>query len=429
LGDNDTAGAADAPPIPDRRRTSPISVLSLASADAGHGAGVVAAELHRALTALGLRSTLLVKERLRGGDGIVELRRTRGGRWLLFHVQRIERKTGYLHVLHPSSPGIPFAEKLAGADVLQLHDIHTNYVSPAAAARWSMRLPVVWTLHDRWAATGKCLFNMDCERWLTGCGECPQLGEWPVAERDRTAFLWRWKRRLWADARFHLVAPSRSLAEFVARSPLLRHLPLEVIPNPVDADVFRSGRNDEERARLGIPRDAFVVAFLSNPSLPRKGLARLVAATQAGRAAGRVHLLIAAQRPPGADDAKGVVWAGARPAGEPVAQLLRAADALALASETENAPLVLLEAAATGLPVVAFDVGGVPEIVEHGRTGLLVPVGDDAALRESIDALAADANRRREFGDAARARVLREFAAPVVAARYAALYARVAARE
>jgi glycosyltransferase involved in cell wall biosynthesis len=429
LGDNDTAGAAAAPPIPDRRRASPLRVLSLASADAGHGAGVVASELHRALTGLGLRSTLLVKERLRGGDGVEELRRTRAGRWLLFHAQRIERKTGYLHVLHPSSPGIPFAERIANADVLQLHDIHTNYVSPAAAARWSMRLPVVWTLHDRWAATGKCLFNMDCERWLTGCGECPQLAEWPVAERDRTAFLWRWKKRLWAGARFHLVAPSRSLAEFVGKSPLLRHLPVEVIPNPVGADVFRPGTNDDERAKSGIPRDAFVVAFLSHPSLPRKGLARLIEATQAARAAGRVRLLVAAVRPPGTDDAAGVVWAGARPAGEPVAQLLRAADALALPSQTENAPLVLLEAAATGLPVVAFDAGGVSEIVESGRTGLLVPVGDDAALRDAIDALAADASRRRELGDAARARVLREFAAPVVAGRYVDLYRRVCAGE
>jgi glycosyltransferase involved in cell wall biosynthesis len=429
LGDNDTAAASAAPSIPDRRRETPLSVLSLASADAGHGAGVVAAELHRALTRLGVASRLLVKERLAGGEGVEELRRTRAGRWLLFHVQRIERKTGYLHVLHPSSPGSPFAESFAKADVLQLHDLHTNYVSPAAAARWSMRRPVVWTLHDRWAATGKCLFPMDCERWLTGCGECPQLGEWPVAERDRTAFLWRWKRRLWAGARFHLVAPSRSLAAFVARSPLLRHLPVEVIPNPVDADVFRPGRNDEERARLGIPADAFVVAFLSNVCLPRKGFERLVAATEEARAAGRVRLLVAAEAPSPSNELAGVVWAGARPAGDGVARLLRAADALCLPSLTENAPLVLLEASATGIPAVAFDVGGVPEIVENGRTGLLVRAGDDASLARSIDSLAADPARRRELGEAARALVLREFASPVVAARYAALYRRISVRE
>jgi starch synthase len=78
--------------------------------------------------------------------------------------------------------------------------------------------------------------------------------------------------------------------------------------------------------------------------------------------------------------------------------------------------------------VVAFDVGGVPEIVEQGRTGLLVPAGDDASLREAIDALAGHPARRRALGEAARDRVLREFASPVVAERYEALYRRVATR-
>jgi glycosyltransferase involved in cell wall biosynthesis len=70
---------------------------------------------------------------------------------------------------------------------------------------------------------------------------------------------------------------------------------------------------------------------------------------------------------------------------------------------------VVYEAMALGKPVVASDVHGLPELVERGRTGLLVPVGDDAAVAAAIVALLEDPARRRAMGEAARRRIREQF--------------------
>ncbi len=90
-----------------------------------------------------------------------------------------------------------------------------------------------------------------------------------------------------------------------------------------------------------------------------------------------------------------------------VAPLLKAADVLLLPSETESFGLVALEAMASGVPVVASDVGGLPEVVEHGVTGFLAPVGDVDAMAGYCLQLLADCASTRRYSAAARAQAAR----------------------
>lgn len=403
-------------------------MLALAGSDAASGAGIQASRIHAAMLRRGVESRLLVKEKTGDGEFVEGLRRTRLGRWALFHRQRWERRSGYHLMLHPSSPGSPFAERIASADLLHLHDVHSRFVHPAAIVRWTKRVPVVWTLQDMWAVTGKCIYAYDCDRWMRGCGRCPQLAEWPVLDKDRTDFLWRWKRHLFSNARLRLVAPSRWLAEIVGRSPLLGHLPVEVIPNSVDVRTFRPGPKDESRRALGIAPGAFVVAFGSHASVPRKGFSHLLEATKKRRSRGEWTVLAMGEPLAGAANEPGIVWAGAVTAGEEMARHLRAADVLCLPTLAENLALVLLEAAATGIASVAFDSGGTREAVADGETGILAPPGDTSRLREAIESLARDVPRRVSMGAAARLRAEREFDDDLVAARYEAVYREIAYR-
>lgn len=111
---------------------------------------------------------------------------------------------------------------------------------------------------------------------------------------------------------------------------------------------------------------------------------------------------------------------------EDVADLLHAADVFALASRYEGLGLALVEAAAAGLPVVAPAVGGVPEVVRDGESGILVPVGNPVALGRAIAALLADADRRTRMACRAR-EVAREFALEPMVHAYEDLYRRVVA--
>lgn len=110
-----------------------------------------------------------------------------------------------------------------------------------------------------------------------------------------------------------------------------------------------------------------------------------------------------------------------------IPEVLAAADIFALASDWEGLPLAIIEAMAAGLPVVATSVGCVPEIIEHGRTGLLVARGDQAALVAALQDLAENHSLRRDMGAAARIRSLC-FSVDTMAAAYEELFSRLLSR-
>jgi glycosyltransferase involved in cell wall biosynthesis len=92
------------------------------------------------------------------------------------------------------------------------------------------------------------------------------------------------------------------------------------------------------------------------------------------------------------------------------APVLQAADLFVLTSAAENCPLSLLQAMATGLPVVTTAVGGIPEVVRDGVDGLLCPADDEAALVTALTAMVADRDRRERMGASGRARIESRYA-------------------
>jgi len=105
-----------------------------------------------------------------------------------------------------------------------------------------------------------------------------------------------------------------------------------------------------------------------------------------------------------------------------VAELLAECDVFVLSSIAEGMPVTLMEAMASGLPVVATEVGGVASVVEHGVTGTLVPAGDPRALAEALGGYMADEALRLRHGDAGRARVTADFSLSAMLSAYTALY-------
>lgn len=207
--------------------------------------------------------------------------------------------------------------------------------------------------------------------------------------------------------------------------------------NPATVQVIDNGINVEQYARnadvglsvrdeLGIPRDAVVVGTVGR-MVPAKNQVLLVRA-MAELVSPNVQLVIVGDGPLRADveaareaclNKQYMHLLGRR---LDVVRLMSGFDVFALSSDTEGLPMVLPESMACSLPIVATAVGGIPGVVENGRDGLIVPPGDEPALREAIRRLVTDAGLRETMGRAANQSATQRYSAYAMHAKYENLY-------
>ena len=179
------------------------------------------------------------------------------------------------------------------------------------------------------------------------------------------------------------------------------------------------------RETLGIAADAPVVLFVAeNVADRRKGMAHLVKALQRVKEVCPNVQLVCAGRMADAHQFEGlpVVQVGSIDNDHLLALLFSSADVFVIPSVEEAFGLTALEAMACGTPVVGFDTGGIPDMVRHGKTGLLAPVGDVESLANAIRTLLEDGALRQRMAVECRETVLREFTLERQASAYVGLY-------
>jgi glycosyltransferase involved in cell wall biosynthesis len=219
------------------------------------------------------------------------------------------------------------------------------------------------------------------------------------------------------------------MASIVKASPLLNRFPLWTIPNGVDIEIFRPIPKPIAREALRIADDEPVVFFSAvELSAVRKGgqvLARALDILKAREV--RLQVLVAGHG--------GEVWRagcayrvtalGSIADDRLMALAYSAADVFVLPTLAENLPNGILESMACGTPTVAFDIGGVPDVVRDGNTGHLARAGDAEALANGIAALIDDLELRTRLGRSARDVVEREYSAASETRRFLELYREV----
>ena len=290
-------------------------------------------------------------------------------------------------------------------DVVQLHNLYAGYFDLRLLPWLSSQVPVILTLHDAWLLSGHCAASLSCERWKIGCGHCPDLTLHPAVRRDATADNWQRKREIYRSSRLHVAAPSEWLMRRVEESMLMEGtVDLRVIPHGVDLTVFRPAVKEAVRRRLGLPVDAKILLFVAMlartnkykdyPTVRDAGL-RVAEHLQ------RERILVITLGETAAPERVGnAEFRFIPPQHDPsiVASYYQAADVYVHAAHSETQSLALVEAMACGTPAVATAVGGVPEVIEDGRTGFLVPHRDSRAMADRIEELLADQNLREKVG-------------------------------
>jgi len=416
--------------------TSPdgLSVLHVATTDLGDGAGIAAFRLHQSLRQLGVESRMAVMNKRSSRSDIHQVEGSFGsskrsplldfvsdGLEVLLN-QFLPQNSFPLHSRRLLSSSL-----VKQSSVFNLHALHKRrrYFAADLCLALSQRAPVVWTLHDMWAFTGHCTYSFDCERWKDACGACPTLADPVKLAFDTTAMNLRFKRRIYAGSNFVAVCPSRWLADLARASPLLAGKRIEHIPYGIDTSVFRPVDKRAARQRLSLPPNARILLCSAfSFSDRRKGLPFVWEALSRQQRSGEGLLLIMGNGLPPTEMPRG--WSmrtmGFLPDPAQQALVFSAADALIFPSLADNLPNTVLEAMACGAAVLAFAVGGIPEIVRSEETGYLAPLGDADALARGIDWLFEDAERLGRIQRAAAADIARNYAPRVQAERYRDLY-------
>jgi glycosyltransferase involved in cell wall biosynthesis len=372
------------------------SVLQVNTSDVAGGAEAVALSLHQAYRARGVDATLAVGLAQSREDGVVQFG---GGRRRRSRVLRdpgvlVDVLRGREDFRFPASHGV-LGVVPRPPDVLHLHNLHGGYFDLRVLPELSAKQPTVVTMHDEWLYTGHCAYTLDSERWLEGCGKCPHLDSYPALRVDGTAGNWRRKAELYERSRLHVVCPSAWLLARAQRSMLATAIAsARVIPNGVDLELFAPGTCEEP--------DEPVIVFAAQRARtnPYKDFATLREALMRLRVS--VTAIALGEASP--DERIGNVTLRSEPfvSREEVAQRLRGAAIYVHSTRAENHPLTVLEALASGVPVVASRIGGIPEQLTE-ETGVLVEPGDPQALASAIDGLLRDPERRARMGAAAAA--------------------------
>ena len=310
---------------------------------------------------------------------------------------------------------------IQNADIIHLHWINDHFLSAKELALLKRSgKPVFWTLHDMWPFTGGCHYAGNCTRFQNTCGHCPILES--QTQQDLSRHVWTLKEKTFSGLNLHIIGPSQWITRISQSSRLLGSFPHWNVPNAIRCDVFQPTPYQDGR-----PSRRLLFGGMNATGDPRKGFQYLLEALR----------LLAAYSPK-PDYELFVFGSGADPeveqqlpfpakftghvqGDEALAQVYQKADLMIVPSLEDNLPNTILEALACGVPVVAFDVGGISDMVQTGVTGYLARSKDAYDLAEGIR-YATQPERHRELSRRARALIRKQFDAPVIARRMEDIY-------
>jgi glycosyltransferase involved in cell wall biosynthesis len=313
--------------------------------------------------------------------------------------------TAHLLQLPPSPP-----------DLLHIHNLHGNYFDLRCLADLALRTPTVLTLHDAWTISGHCAFSLGCERWRTGCGNCPDLQLYPSIKRDGTAHNWVRKQQIFSTSKLYVASPSHWLMGQVQQSIIApAMIEQRVIPNGIDTDTFCPGDKDEARRYLNIPPRATVLLTVAKEMVTNRWKDFDTLRSAIGKTNRELLLLVVGEERPaetvGLARIEHVPFQTDQAA---LARYYRAADIYVHAARIESFGNVLLEARACATPVIATAVGAIPEHLKglawpfapgglpvfhaDNATGLLTAPGDSDALAAAIQFALQNPELRQALG-------------------------------
>ena len=412
-----------------------MKILQVNTSDISGGAAIAAYRIHKGLQEIDMDSKMLVQSKLSddktviGPDskikkGFAKLRPT-----LDSVVKKIfagDSKTIFSPAWLPFSD-IPSQINSTSSDIVHLHWICGGMLRIEDLKR--INKPIVWTLHDMWAFTGGCHYSDDCDRFQQDCGNCPQLNR--SSKNDLSRSILRRKKGAWAGLDITIVTPSEWLAECAKKSSLFKNRRIEVIQYRLDLNLFKPINKTTARKiwNLSINKKLILFGAMSATSDHRKGFDLLYEGLKqlAVKWSDKAELVVFGASEPEnpLDFGLPVHYLGRLHDDVSLAFLYSAADVMVTPSRQDNLPNTVVESLACGTPVVAFDIGGMPDMIDHKLNGYLANPFDTTDLAAGINWVLSNDARHKDLCINAREKAAACFDIKKVAKQYAELYGKV----
>ncbi len=415
-----------------------MNILLINKSDTQGGAAVAANRLLQALSKSGVLVKMLVQEKHSDDTKIISTSDTRWKKWtnlyhfilerLLFLPYEKSKEVRFAFSIGKGGENISSNTFIQASEILHLHWFNQGYLSVENVLELTqLNKPIVWTLHDMWAFTGGCHYAGACENYKTECANCHFLKN--PKKPDLSTKVFQRKQKAYKNKNITIVTCSQWLGRKAKESNLLSPFNIVSIPNPINTDLFKPQKQAVLREKYGLHINKKLILFAAaNVSDKRKGIRYFIEAIQ----------LLSTKHKESVNDYELIVFGkssketlqeislpvhtlGYLDNVQQIAEIYALSDLFILPSLEDNLPNTVMESLACGTPVVAFNTGGIPEMIDHKNNGYLADYKSSEDLANGILHVL-DAADYLSFRENARKKVEDNFSEQKVAKRYSDLY-------
>ncbi len=398
--------------------------MHLSTTDKKGGAGIAAYRLHKGIINNGVKSQMFVQRKY-GETGDVFCSKNIFRKLYDFScfaadktIAVISGPRGY-EITSPAlfaSMNLKIIDELK-PDIVHIHWICGGFLSPEKIAK--IKKPIVWTFHDMWPFSGINHLNDSNKDYISGNFKNNNfLDKW----------TWERKKRSWKNLNnLTVVSPSKWLANEAKSSYLFRNFRIENIPNGIDTNVFKECDKLLSKKKYGLPLDKKLLLFgAANPlSNERKGYKLLISVIQKlleSKINKNLALVIFGSANKKMGFGLPTYFIGEVSSEKDLAEIYSAADIFITPSREDNLPNTVIESMSCGTPVVAFNIGGMPDMIDNKVNGVMVAPFKVNLMAREISLILNNKKYHKSLSIGARRKVLRKFNINLVVKKYCRLY-------
>lgn len=415
-----------------------MRVLIINTSERIGGAAIAAHRLMDALKNNGIKAKMLVRDKQTDKMSVVRLNRSWWKVWqfiweriVIWKANRFKKHNLFAVDIANTGTNISALPEFTQADVIHLHWINQGMLSLTDIRRIiDSGKPIVWTLHDMWPFTSICHHSGECEKYSTECHHCPLL--YKGGRKDLSYRIFQKKKKLFEGVNITFVACSHWLEGKAKKSVLIKGQEIISIPNAINVNLFKPRNKQEAREKCHLPHDKKLLLFGSvKITDKRKGIDYLIEACR----------LIAAQYPELSKELGVVVFGGQAEQYAPLfpfpcypmnyvsnekelVNIYNAVDLYVTPSLQENLPNTIVEAMACGIPCVGFNVGGIPQMIDHLHNGYVAEYKSATDLANGIHWTLTETEYQSLSEEACR-KAVSSYSESIIAKKYIDLYNKI----